>query len=96
MYQKAAHEEQRHKAQVKVWHNAANGISLGMTRIVIDANQDRYTALKDVTSSVFALQAAAFSLQQSLYEERAIDEKEFISEQKELREELKKSRAVQS
>lgn len=86
-------KEKDHKAdQVKIWQQDANGISQGLKRIVIDVNQDRYSAIKDVASAVWSLEASAFALQQSLYEERAMTEEEYKQQQKELREELKKSR----
>lgn len=85
-------EKDHKKDQVKIWQQDANGVSQGLKRIVIDVNQNNYSAIKDVASAVWSLEAAAFALQQSLYEERAMTEEEYKQQQKELREELKKSR----
>lgn len=82
-------ERERRTAQVKIWQHHANGISLGLKRIVQDANTNFYSNLKDVTSAVWAVETSAFSLYQSLYEERTITEDEYKQEQKEMREELK-------
>lgn len=85
-------EKDHKKNQVKIWQQDANGISQGLKRIVIDVNQNNYSGVKDVASAVWSLEASAFALQQSLYEERAMTEEEYKKQQKELREEFMKSR----
>lgn len=83
-------EKERKIAQVKIWQHYANGISLGLKRIVYDANTSRYTDLKDITSAVWSVEASAFSLYFSLYEERTIPEDEYKQEQKIMRENINK------
>lgn len=85
-------KEKEHKEdQVKIWQQDANGVSQGLKRIVMDVNQGRYTAVKDVASAVWSLEASAFALQQSLYEERAMTEDEYKEQQKRIREEVMKT-----
>lgn len=88
----ARKEEKQKKSQVKIWQQDANGISVGLKRIVIDADQGKYSSVKDVASAIWSLEASAFSLYQSLYEERLLTEEEYKQQQKELVEEYKRSR----
>jgi hypothetical protein len=77
------------KDQVKIWQHQANGISVGLSRIVSDVHQGLYTDKKDVTSAIWAMQMQAFSLYQSLYEERTVSEKEYARRQQEMYEEIR-------
>ena len=91
-------ETQNKKGQVKIWMNDANGVQQSLQRIIIDNLQRRYTTTNDMANAVWAVQSMAFSLYESLFEERVIKEKDFIKEQQALRKELlqtaKKQRAT--
>lgn len=82
-------EKKRKKDQVKVWMQDANGVSQGLLRIVQDNLDKRYSTTNDMANSVWVLQACAFSLYQSLYEERCVTEKEYKQLQQELKERVK-------
>jgi hypothetical protein len=62
----------------------ANGLSNSLQRIISDNINGRYSTTNDVCNTIFALQASAFSLYQSLHEERCITEDEYIARQKRL------------
>ena len=85
----AESEKNRKKDQVKIWMQHADGVSLGLKRIVRDNIDGRYSSTKDIASAVFALEASAFALRQSLYEERCVTEPEYKQQQKEIMEKLK-------
>lgn len=87
-------QKERNTAQVKVWMQGANGVSLSLQRIVQDNLSKRYSSTNDVCNAVWAVHANAFSLYQSLYEERSITEKEYKEQQKELIAELRKKQSV--
>jgi hypothetical protein len=80
----AESEKNRKKDQVKIWMQHAEGISKGMRRIVNCNLDSRYSSVKDVANSIFALEASAFALRQSLYEERCVTEQEYKQQQKKL------------
>ncbi len=82
-------EKERRNAQVKIWMQQANGISIALQRIIQDRWQGLYSSLKDVVNTVHAVEASANSLFQSLYEERTITEDEYKEEQKRFRESFK-------
>jgi hypothetical protein len=86
----ARSEKNRKKDQVKIWMQEANGISLGLQRIVRDNLDTRYSSTQDIANAVWALEASAFSLRQSLYEERCVTEEEFKQQQKLFQEQLEK------
>lgn len=86
----ASSEKQRKKDQVKIWMQDANGISLALLRIVQDNLGKRYSSTNDMANAVWGLQASAFSLYQSLYEERCVTEEEYKQLQQELKEQVKK------
>ena len=86
----AESEKQRKKDQVKIWMQDANGINIGLQRIVRDNFDKRYTSKNDIANSVWSLQASAFALYQSLYEERCVTEDEYKQSRQELREQIKK------
>ncbi|QHO63151.1 hypothetical protein [Candidatus Chazhemtobacterium aquaticus] len=91
----AARKDAEHKkSQVKIWQQDANGISTGLRRIVVDVNNNMYSAVKDVANAVWTLEASAFSLYQSLYEERLVTEEEYKARQKEFEENLKKQQGI--
>lgn len=91
----AARKDAEHKkSQVKIWQQDANGISVGLKRIVNDVSSNMYSGVKDVANAVWALEASAFSLYQSLYEERSVTEEEYRARQKEFEEHLKKERGI--
>jgi len=89
-------QKERSNAQVKIWMQNANGISLGLRRIIQDNIDKRYSKVNDVCNAIWALEASAFSLYQSLYEERAVTEKEFKEKQKRLEEEARDLRNQQN
>ena len=80
----------RSKSQVKIWMEQANGVQTSLNRIVIDKWNGLYSGINDVVNAVWAVHASAFSLYQSLYEERVLKEKMYIKEQLEQRAYLKK------
>ena len=79
-------QETKKKAQVKIWMQDASGLSNALYRIIGDNLQDRFSSTNDVCNAVWAVQASAFALYQSLYEERCITEKEYKERQKKLSE----------
>jgi Rps23 Pro-64 3,4-dihydroxylase Tpa1-like proline 4-hydroxylase len=89
----AESEKNRKKDQVKIWMQDANGVTQGLTRIVQDNLDKRYSSTNDMANAVWAIQAAAFALYQSLYEERCVTEEEYRQSQIELRNELKKQQS---
>lgn len=82
--------DKRSKSQVKIWMEQANGVHISLNRIVIDKWNGLYSNINDVVNAVWVVQASAFSLYQSLYEERVLTEKMYIKEQLEQREFIKK------
>lgn len=82
--------DKKSKSQVKIWMESANGVHTGLRRIVDDKWANLYTSVSDVVNAVWAVHAPAFSLYQSLYEERVLDEKTYIKEQMEQRKYTKK------
>lgn len=85
---KAWYDAKNKKAQVKIWMQDANGLQVSLARIIQDNLGGRYSSTNDMANAIWSLQSIAFSLYQSLYEERCLDEKEFIKEQQALRKEL--------
>jgi hypothetical protein len=85
----AHYENKRKKDQVKIWQENANAISQGLKRIVAGVEDGYYTSIRDIEMSVHTLEAAAFGLWQSLYEERVVSEDEYKEEQQELRKRFK-------
>jgi hypothetical protein len=83
-------EAKRKKDQVKIWQQDAHGISQALRRIVEDTDRGKYTGKKDVANAVWSVESAAFSLYQSLYEERAVTEEEYKQRQREFFEMWKK------
>src|SRR2546428_429050 len=92
----AESEKNRKKDQVKIWMQHADGISMGLKRIVRDNLDKRYSSTNDIANAVFSLEASAFALRQSLYEERCVTEPEYKQQQKEIMEELKRNSIAMS
>jgi hypothetical protein len=90
----AESEKNRKKDQVKIWMQHADGVSLGLKRLVKDNFDKRYSSTQDIGNAVWAIEANAFALRQSLYEERCMTEPEYKQQQKEIMEELKKNSSV--
>jgi hypothetical protein len=86
-------QKERNNAQVKVWMNDANGIHVSLLRIVHDNLAKRYSSTDDIANTIWAIASNAFSLYQSLYEERAVTEKEYKERQKEMMEQIKKNQS---
>lgn len=82
-------QKERSNAQVKIWMQDAAGVSQGLQRIIRDNIDKRYSTTDDISNAIWALQACAFSIYQSLYEERAVTEKEFKERQQRLEEEAR-------
>jgi hypothetical protein len=61
-----------------------------MKRIVADVNTGLYSSVKDVCNAVWAVEASAFALYQSLYEERVVSEREYKQQQEEFAQLAKK------
>jgi phage-related protein len=78
------------KSQVKIWMEQANGVTTALQRIVTDKWNGLYSSVSDVANAVWAVHSSAFSLYQSLYEERVLTEKEYKKEQMEQRAYIKK------
>lgn len=89
----AQNEKIRKKDQVKIWMQDAFGLMQGLTRIVQDNLDKRYSSTNDMANAVWAIQANALALYQSLYEERCVTEEEYKQSQIELRNELKKQQS---
>ena len=83
-HSKVKNQEEKTKAQIKVWMQGANGISDALRRVVGDNIDKRYSTTNDVCNAVWAIQSSAFSLYQSLYEERCVTEKEYKEGQKKI------------
>ncbi|MDD5032855.1 MAG: hypothetical protein PHC85_01945 [Candidatus Pacebacteria bacterium] len=83
-YKDGKNQSGKIRAQVKVWMEQANGLSLALQRIVADNLSKRYSTTNDVCNAVWALQISAFSLYQSLYEERCVTEEEYKARQKKI------------
>lgn len=94
LFWKSKYQEEKTKAQVKVWMQDANGISIALQRIIIDNLGKRFSSTNDVCNAVWAVQASAFSLYQSLYEERCVTEKEYKERQKKLMEKVESSQSA--
>lgn len=77
-------QKEKIKVQVKVWMQDANGISLGLKRIVRDNIDKRYSTTNDVCNAVWAIESSANALYQSLYEERCVTEEEYKIRQKKI------------
>lgn len=90
------HQRRKQKAQVKIWMQDATGISQALKRIVVDNNSGFYSTSKDITNAIWAVESCAFSLYQSLYEERVVTEKEYKIRQKKLAERLDKEQNEQN
>ncbi|HQT82558.1 MAG: hypothetical protein B7W98_01550 [Parcubacteria group bacterium 20-58-5] len=87
-YLTARNEREKTKAQVKVWMQDANGVSQSLSRIVSDNLAGRYSSTNDVCNTIWSVQANAFALYQSLYEERCVTEEEYKARQKKLSDKL--------
>ncbi|OGD68371.1 hypothetical protein A3I18_01655 [Candidatus Campbellbacteria bacterium RIFCSPLOWO2_02_FULL_35_11] len=83
-YKDGKNQSDKIRAQVKVWMQEANGLSEALRRIVSDNLEKRYSTTDDVCNAVWALQISAFSLYQSLYEERCVTEEEYKARQKKI------------
>lgn len=70
-------ERERRNSQVKIWMEQANGVNQGLQRIIQDKWNNLYSSINDITNAVHSVHASAFSLYQSLYEERVLTEKEY-------------------
>lgn len=88
-YFESKKQQAQHKSQVKIWMQDANGVHWGLQRIVQDNLDKRYSTTNDMANAVWTLDSSAFSLYQSLYEERCITETDYVQEQKEMREQAK-------
>jgi hypothetical protein len=89
-YWKSESEKGKNNAQVKVWMQEANGLSQALQRIISDNLAGRYSTPNDVCNSIWALQISAFSLYQSLYEERCVTEEEYKTRQRKIGDLLEK------
>jgi hypothetical protein len=94
-YKNAKNKEEKLNSQVKVWMQSANGISQSLQRIVSDNLNGRYSSTNDMGNTIWALQPSAFSLYQSLYEERCVTEKEYREDQKKVAEILREQQIEQ-
>lgn len=83
-------DNQKKNNQVKVWMEQANGVSQALQRIINDRWNGLYSSVGDITNAVHAVQASAFALYQSLYDERILEEKEVKKHQMKIREKLDK------
>ena len=83
-------ERQRRNSQVKIWMEQANGVSEALLRIIRDKWNDLYSDKSDITNAVNSVQASAFSLYQSLYDERVLTEKEYKAHAMKIREVIDK------
>ncbi len=92
---KAQSEKDRKKDQVKIWMQDANGVSMALKRIINDNLEKRYSSANDIANAVFAVQASAFALYQSLYEERCVTEEEYKQLQEEFKQDIKKQQEQQ-
>jgi hypothetical protein len=90
----AIDERRRNAAQVKIWMQDANGIQNSLQRVVIDNLGKRYGTTDDMANTIWSLQATAFALYQSLYEERCITEEEYKEMQRELREHVRNQQTM--
>lgn len=88
--------EKRKNSQVKIWQQDANGLSQSLKRMVRDVHDGLYSSTQDMANSIWALEAVAFSLYQSLYEERCVTDEEYKDLQKEFAEIWKKSQNSQA
>jgi hypothetical protein len=88
-------QEQKIRAQVKVWMQDANGVSLALQRIIADNLTRRFSSTNDVCNAVFAVQASASALYQGLYEERCVTEEEYKERQKKIMDKLDKQQEAQ-
>ncbi|MEN9647217.1 MAG: hypothetical protein RLY57_21 [Candidatus Parcubacteria bacterium] len=77
-------QEEKNKAQVKIWMQDANGISSALQRIVKDNLDGRYSSTNDMANSIWSVEAMSKSFYQSLYEERCVTEEEYKIRQKRL------------
>lgn len=68
----------------------ANGVSEALLRIIRDKWNDLYSDKSDITNAVNSVQASAFSLYQSLYDERVLTEKEYKAHAMKIREVIDK------
>ena len=82
-------EKERRNSQVKIWMQSANGITQALQRVIANKWQNLYSSVQDVVNSVHAVDASAFALYQSLYEERVLTEEEYKKDQKEMRAKIK-------
>lgn len=81
-------DSQKKNNQVKVWMEQANGVSLALQRIITDRWNELYSSVSDITNAVNAVQASAFALYQSLYDERILSEKEVKEHHMKMRKKL--------
>lgn len=79
-------EKESRNSQVKIWMQSALGVSNGLQRITSNFLEELWTNKADIVGAVHSVDASAFSLYQSLYEERTLSEEEYKKEQKILRE----------
>ena len=83
-------QTEKNRAQIKVWMQDANGISLALKRIVRDNLDHRYSSTNDISNAIWSIEATTFSLYQSLYEERCVSEEEYRDKQRKIAEILDK------
>lgn len=81
-------DQEKKNSQVKIWQQDANGLAMGLARIVGDVDAKRYSSVQDIANTLNAVHASAFALYQSLYEERTYTEQEYKQRQKKLEEEM--------
>ena len=83
-------EKENHKSQVKIWQNFANGIFQGLQNISSAADESKFSTPKDTQQAVDAIKPIAYSLYNSLFEERLFSEKEIKERQLRQEDEFKK------
>ena len=83
-YKEGENQKEKIKAQVKVWMQQANGLQQSLNRVVNDNLNKRYSSTDDVCNTIWAIERSAFSLYQSLYEERCVTEEEYKEHQNQI------------
>ena len=83
--------KEQKNSQVKIWHQEANGISQSLFKVYQDAENGKYSSVKDLSSTISAIQMNAQSLYQSLYEERVFDEETYKKEAMQTHEKVKET-----
>lgn len=83
-------DKKNNKSQVKIWMEQANGIQNALQRVISDKWQGNYSTINDITSAIWSVHASAFSLYQSLYDERVTTEKEYKERQAQIKDKIEK------